>query len=172
MVAEYASNLQFRAPEWFGEQLLPRLRMLDNGSHARALWAGLLTRKFPGPRLREALQDEIRTGWSQIESGLPGSIESFIQLHSICFAFDFGHANHEWADAFLTHAPESARERWIRSVAHYLDQEGVPPSTRSFYLRIGATGWMVSRRSPNRMSHPGVSGEQIPWKDLSYGTSQ
>lgn len=126
MLAEYASNLQFRAPEWFGEQLLPRLRALDNGPHARALWAGLLTRKFPGPRLREALQNEIRTGWSQIESGLPGSIEPFIQLHSICFAFDFGHANHEWADAFLTHAPESARERWIRSVAHYLDQEGEP----------------------------------------------
>lgn len=28
------------------------------------------------------------------------------------------------------------------------------------------------REKVSELSHPGVSGEQIPWKDLSHGTSQ
>lgn len=124
MLTEYASHLQFRAPEWFSAHLLPRFADLGVTAHAATLWAGLLARKFPGPRLREALREEIRTAWPYLSTSIPGSREAFIQLHAICFAFDFGSSDPEWADAFLSHAPESERERWIRSVAHYLDQEG------------------------------------------------
>lgn len=132
MLADFATHLQFRAPEWFEAQLLPRLAALNATPQAATLWAGLLARKFPGSRLRDALQEQIRTGWTHISRSLPGSTEAFIQLHSICFAFDFGKSDHQWADAFLTHAPDSARERWIRSVAHYLDQEGEPSEYEQF----------------------------------------
>ncbi len=124
MLTEYASSLHFRAPEWFAEQLLPRLQVLDGSAHSNTLWAGLLARGLTGKRLRELLQEQVRTGWPQISRRLPASIEQFVQLHSICFVFDFGRPNLEWADAFLTHAPHSARARWIQSVAHFVDQEG------------------------------------------------
>lgn len=124
MLTEYASQLQFRAPEWFSTHLLPRFADLGVAPHSATLWAGLLARRFPGARLREALREEIRTAWPHLSKSIPGSTEAFIQLHAICFAFDFGASDPEWADAFLAHAPESERERWIRSVAHYLDQEG------------------------------------------------
>jgi hypothetical protein len=124
MVTEFASNLQFRAPEWFQAKLLPRLTALDGSPHAATVWAGLLARRFPAPNLREVLKEQLRTGWSHVASNLPASIEAFIQLHSICYVYDFGKTDLEWADAFLTHAPVAARERWIRSVAHFADQDG------------------------------------------------
>lgn len=125
MIAAFASSLEVRAPDWFEEQLLPRLRNFGDVPRAATLWSGLLSRRFPSARVRERLAEQIRTGWPRIAEMLPGSIESFIQLHSICFLFDRGQPSREWPDAFLTHAPETARERWTRSVAHYLDQEGV-----------------------------------------------
>lgn len=75
-------------------------------------------------QLREALREQIRTAWSYVSTSIPRSNETFIQLHAICFAFEFGASDPEWAEAFLAHAPESERERWIGSVAHYLDQDG------------------------------------------------
>ncbi|KIP52871.1 hypothetical protein SD72_06690 [Leucobacter komagatae] len=124
MLAEYGPHLQVRAPDWFSAHLLPRFEDLGSTPQATTLWAGLLARRFPGPRLRDSLRHQIRTAWPHVTTNIPGSTEAFIQLHAICFAFDFGASNPDWADAFLAHAPESERARWIRSVAHYLDQNG------------------------------------------------
>lgn len=126
MVAEYAAHIAFRAPEWFDEHMLARLTVLDGTPQSASLWAGLLFRGFRFRRLRDLLREQIRTGWPQVSATIPASIESYIHVHAACFAFDSDETQHEWPDAFLTHAKDSDRERWIRTVAHYLD--GEPPT--------------------------------------------
>lgn len=126
MLAEYAAYIDYRAPDWFEEHLLPRLIVLDGAPRSATLWAGLLSSAFRSRRFRDRLREQIRTGWPNVSATLPASTESFIQVHAACFAFDSDETQHEWPDAFLTHAKYSDRERWIRSVAQYLD--GEPPT--------------------------------------------
>jgi hypothetical protein len=122
MVAEYATHIAYRAPEWFEEHLAPRLAILDNTPQALTLWAGLLVRGLRSRSMRQRFREQIRVGWGQVAAALPSLVEDYLQTHAVCFAFDSSPEDTEWPDAFMTHAEPNIRARWIRAVAHYFDR--------------------------------------------------
>lgn len=122
MVAEYAPQIAYRAPEWFEEHLAPRLAVLDSAPWALTLWAGLLSRGLRSSEMRQRFREQIRVVWGRVEGSLPSLVEGYLQTHAVCFAFDSSLEDTEWPDAFLAHAKPDVRARWARAVAHYFDR--------------------------------------------------
>lgn len=123
MIAEYASFLAYRAPEWFDEHLAPRLDVLDGTPQSLTLWAGLLSRGLRRAQMRQRFRDQIRGGYARVKASLPSLVEDYIQRHAECFTMDSKPEDLAWPDAFLAHAAPDVRARWIRAVAYYLDTE-------------------------------------------------
>lgn len=121
MVAQYAGFIQWRAPNWFDQHLAPRIATLDSTPQSLTLWAGLLSRGLSSKQMRQLFREPIRTGWVRVAGSLPASTEDFIRFHAVCFARDSTQDDFEWPDALLTRAGPDVRERWIRSIAHYVD---------------------------------------------------
>ncbi|GAB3034569.1 hypothetical protein GCM10027052_10440 [Parafrigoribacterium mesophilum] len=123
MLARYAGHILAMAPEWFDTHLQPALLQIDESPQRRSLWAGILTSNFFSQELMLRIREALRTGWQFIARSLPGSIESFIEIHAAQFACYTTAEEHTWVDPFIAAAPVKTRVRWIRSVARQLDGE-------------------------------------------------
>jgi hypothetical protein len=124
MVARYAGHIAALAPDWFGEHMKESLSHISGEPRSLSLWAGVLSRRLLPQGLRPHVREAMRAGWVSIATSLPGSTESFIDIHAALFAYDTEATNAEWADPFIAAAPVAMRVRWIRSVARHLDSAG------------------------------------------------
>lgn len=121
MLARYASHLLNYAPEWFELNMEPHLTAVNGSPVNLSIWAGTLSGNHISGALMRQTRGALRTGWPVVSQLLPGSAESFIEMHAAQFAYFTSAVEFNWADAFIAASPVTTRVRWIRSVARRLD---------------------------------------------------
>ena len=124
VLARYSGHLLALAQPWFDEHLQPRLDSIEDTPQSLSVWAGVLTPHYVSEPFMQRTRTAMRTGWPQVSSSLPGTVENFIQLHAAQFAHYTSADDLTWADPFIATAQTAARVRWIRSVARSLEQDG------------------------------------------------
>lgn len=123
MLSRYSGHLLALAEQWFDVNLQPRLNKIEATPQSLSLWVGVLTSHHFSLALMQRTRAAVRTGWQQVSTSLPGSVENFIQIHSAQFAFYTAPDELTWADPFIAVAPTATRVRWIRSVARHLERD-------------------------------------------------
>ncbi|MGI8393479.1 SIR2 family protein [Leucobacter sp. W1038] len=118
MLARYAAHIQHWDNEWFDRKIAVKLNEIADTPQSRSFWAGIFTANNVTDALMVSTRSALRTGWLQVSTELPGSIEAYIDLHSAQFAYYTEPEESTWADPFTLNAPAATRARWIRNVAH------------------------------------------------------